>query len=225
MPRKPRDLTGMRFGRLTVLHLDSEEVRGTRLWICLCDCGNRTRVTGGGLTSKNSTKSCGCLKRDVSIATGRKNRRHGYSHKTPEYRSWQSMKSRCNLPSNPSYAWYGGRGIKVCARWERFENFIEDVGPRPGPTYSLERIDVNQGYEPENVRWGTPIEQGRNRTDNRRIEYNGEVLTLSEWAERTGLSRAAIAYRIDSGWTLKDALSRELHSGLSPLQKMPNGKP
>jgi hypothetical protein len=133
---------------------------------------------------------------------------HGGS-RTPEYRSWCHMKGRCDDMNDKDYASYGARGIKVCKRWRHsFENFLTDMGPRPGPGYSIERIDNDGDYEPGNCYWATPEEQARNKRNNRVLTYDGKSLTVTEWSEVTGIGNSLIRSRIDDlGWSVDKALS------------------
>lgn len=132
---------------------------------------------------------------------------HGLSY-TPEYRVWQTMRLRCNNPSNKAYPRYGGRGITVCERWQNsVEAFIEDMGPKPSPKHEIDRIDNDGPYCPENCRWVLRRTNSRNRRSNRRISHQGETLTLVEWAERTGIRWDTIMKRLDAGWPAARALT------------------
>lgn len=127
---------------------------------------------------------------------------------TPAYHSWLAMISRCENPRNISYKNYGGRGIRVCDRWRRSAAaFLADIGPRPGRGYSLDRIDVNGHYEPGNARWATAVEQQRNQRTNRILTVNGEAKCLSEWAALLGITRSALRFRLDRGWSVEAAVS------------------
>lgn len=128
---------------------------------------------------------------------------------TSEYTAWQSMRRRCGPAANDhERPRYFGRGIRVCDRWlVSFENFLADMGRKPTPRHTLERVNNDGNYEPGNCRWATPREQARNRTSNRLVSAMGLTLTVAEWAERTGLSRALIRYRLEAGWDLHEALT------------------
>lgn len=154
------DLVGMRFGRLTVIELSQRKSHGNLLWLCHCDCGGSKEVTGCNLKSGNST-SCGCFKRENVSKTFL---RHGQSRSgATEYGIWKGMRKRCNNINSPRFKDYGGRGIAVYDRWRDFENFYADMGPRPSLQHSIDRIDVDGNYEPDNCRWATHLEQRKNR--------------------------------------------------------------
>jgi len=154
------DLTGQRFGRLLVLSEEEKTERGQANWLCQCDCGNKKIIRLSSLRSGESL-SCGCRKLEPNL----KNTSHGMSY-TPEYRVWTNMKARCQDPNHQAYGNYGGRGISVCARWQFFEHFIIDMGPRhPGTT--LERIDNNGNYELSNCCWATRSQQNSNKRSGR----------------------------------------------------------
>lgn len=219
--RDPRlqDLTGREFGRLRVLGFSHVEVipRAGRIkrtkryhWNCQCTCGSLVRVHGANLRS--DTRSCGCLQRERSVAA---NTTHGawggeYSPlvtKGREFRIWTGMRSRCYDTNDPNFPRYGGRGITVCERWRRYENFLADMGPAP-PRMSIERKQVNGHYEPGNCCWATFAEQGRNKRSTRFITFQDRTRTLTEWATAIGLSRPALADRLGRrGWTLEKALT------------------
>lgn len=155
------DLTGQKFGRLTVLKFSHTD--GHRFSSCLCDCGETKTVRNSGLLSGN-TRSCGCLQLEIAAANIKKLKTtHGMTE-TVEYYTWGSMKDRCYNKKNKAFRYYGGRGIKVCKRWiSSFENFFADMGLRPSPKHSIDRINNNENYSPKNCKWSTMTEQVSNR--------------------------------------------------------------
>ena len=195
------NLVGQRFGLLTVIERDTTRKGGCSFWKCKCDCGGYITTRASCLKS-GDTKSCGCLFRtDERIAmvseNGRK-KRHSASlnfihrvSKHPLYQTWMDMRRRCNSPVHHAYEYYGGRGIKVCDRWNGdngFENFVADMGERPGEEYSIDRIDVNGDYCPENCRWAIFIEQMNNTRRNSYVIYKGNKMSVSEFSRISGIS-------------------------------------
>lgn len=152
------ELSGQRFGRLTAVRDAGSDAANHRLWLCRCDCGQETTVSTNRLRTGN-TKSCGCLYRETKTTHGAT--RGG--RPTPEFRAWVHMRRRCSDPKHPQFHDYGGRGISVCDRWQAFDAFLADMGARPSAAHSLDRIDVNGGYEPGNCRWATKDVQQHNR--------------------------------------------------------------
>ncbi len=158
-------LEGQQFGRLKVLDRARKSSRG-RLWRCRCECGAETFVTSADLRSEH-VRSCGCLKRAHMRELGEARRKHGAvqnNRATAEYRAWQAMLNRCRRAKNANYRYYGGRGITVADRWQSFEAFLADMGSRPSPRHSLDRINPDGNYEPGNCRWATASEQQRNKS-------------------------------------------------------------
>lgn len=205
------DYKGMRFGRLIVIEEAERTISdpGQRRWLCKCDCGNEKIIFHGNL-QRGSTKSCGCLQNETRKACAT----HGHTRgriPTPEYSAYSAMKRRCLLPTDRCYHLYGGRGITICERWiNSFENFLSDMGERPSPRHSIDRIDTNGNYEPSNCRWATPKEQQNNKRSCCYIEYGGERLTITQWAERTGLKAATIRNRLGYGWSPERILTEPL---------------
>ena len=186
---------------------------GNVRWICQCDCGNTTRVPSGHLKSGH-TKSCGCLVRDLGAI---KNRTHGES-KTRLYAVWKSIRQRCNDASCARYADYGGRGIKMCSEWDDYTKFrdwayqhgYDDKAPYGELT--IDRMDANGNYEPNNCRFISLKEQNKNKRDLRHINYNGENHILSEWAELLGVEYATLYNRIFTyGWHVERAFTEPAH--------------
>jgi hypothetical protein len=166
------DLTGQRFGQLLVLERSYNANRMVAFWKCLCDCGVKKLVISANLRN-GTTNSCGCFRRLNSSALHKK---HGMT-KSTTYRVWSGMRTRCNNPKATNYLSYGGRGIAVCTRWGSFENFLQDMGDRPvGMT--LDRIDVNGNYEPQNCRWATKQQQAQNRRQCKLLNKDALLLFL-----------------------------------------------
>lgn len=208
------DLTGQRFHRLLVLkRADSLSSVGRVQWDCRCDCGNEVVIPGLHLKTGN-TKSCGCQRVDSSRANGKARKTHGMT-RSPEYRAWQSMKDRCYNEDCENFKNYGARGIVVWHTWMKsFNNFYRDMGPRPGPDYSLDRIDNNGNYTPSNCRWATAEQQANNRRTNYLVELDGEVRTLSQVAKETNIPLPTLATRLKKGLDIKGAIIRKSHRGV-----------
>lgn len=170
-----------------------------------CSCGN-TKTLWKSNVKPGHTQSCGCFRKK---ATALRCTTHGHNsgyQKTPTYVCWKSMRQRCRNPKVRNFEHYGGRGIRVSERWDCFENFIADMGEVPAGM-TLDRIDVNGDYGPDNCRWATRIEQMNNRRNNRMIKHEGLLLTLAEWARRAGVKYHTLMARLDSGMSIERALS------------------
>lgn len=208
------NLEGKRFGMLVVLSIFGV-VKGKRnrygyYWLCLCDCGKKEVVLGRSM-KYGFTKSCGCLHAKMSAARGRSQfRTHGLS-KSTEYKIYKGMFARCRNKNSRYYDDYGGRGITICRRWMKFENFYADIGSRPSPKYSLDRKNNDGPYCKSNCRWATKTEQARNTRGNHRLTLNGETKCINEWSEITGLAREVIKGRKKLGWSDERALTEPLH--------------
>lgn len=196
------DLAGQRFGRLVVLKEGPVSVapsgaRSVR-WVCLCDCGTETLVHGHHLRKYGDNQSCGCLARELSaVRMKAQSTTHGM-YKSTTYKVWQDMRTRCKNPSHASYEHYGAKGIKVCLRWEKFENFLTDMGERP-EGMSLDREDNCGDYEPGNCKWATRAEQARNRSNNVNVTANGKTQCLADWAKELDVKYDTLRYRLKVG--------------------------
>lgn len=171
-------------------------------YMCLCQCGEVTKVRRDSLTSGHTT-SCGCYSIAQTILRSTK---HGGCG-TPEYQTWINIRKRCYWEGHDHFEHYGGKGIQVCDKWrDDFQAFLDDVGYRPSSQHSIERIDFNGDYEPSNVKWATQIEQARNKSNNRLIEYLGKTRCVAEWAQIYNISPCKIHYWAKQGFTYKEAL-------------------
>lgn len=206
------DLQGQRFARLFVVSRAENSSLGCTRWHAVCDCGERVVVTGSKLRSGH-TRSCGCLHRDE--ARGRQCRPTSEA-KTAEYRSWKAMRARCANPKNNRYRLYGARGIGVCARWlASYDDFLRDMGRKPSPSHTLDRLNVNGDYEPSNCRWATPREQANNARFNHVLEHVGRRLSIADWARETGIPASTLHARISRhGWSVARALTEPVRARL-----------
>lgn len=202
----PRDLTGLRFERLSVLSEAQRGADGHMHWSCACDCGNQKVISGHAL-KRGATVSCGCLGKERRAEAHKKVvTKHGLS-KTKQYVAWQLMIDRCHNPNSHAYSYYGARGIKVCPEWRGdYGAFYAHVGERPD-SMSLDRINNNGNYEPGNVRWADRCTQARNTRANRLITVRGKTQTLMAWAEASGIAREKISARLNRGWAPERAVA------------------
>lgn len=218
MQDKAVDRTGSKYGRLTVVRQAERNQFGDIRWECVCECGNLVAVPVGSLTSEH-TRSCGCLQREKASVQGKiigaANHKHGMTE-TPEYHAWHGMRQRCLDKNHPGFKHWGGRGVKICDRWNEFKNFYADVGERPTPKHSLDRFpDPNGNYEPSNVRWATQKEQQRNRRRHRMVAYKGQSKCVGAWAEEAGLTVCQLWTRLFTHkWPVERAMS-------TPAKKRP----
>jgi len=203
-----RDLKGQRFGRLVVLYETGERKCGQVVWHCRCDCGSEVDIRGGDLASGHTT-SCGCYQRE---RTAEVHTTHGMARQReqhPVYWIWSAMLQRCENQDHKYYKDYGGRGITVCDEWHDSQAFIDWAlanNWRKGLT--LDRIDNNGNYEPDNCRWTTRKEQARNRRSNRLITFNDKTQTMAEWAEELNIPYHALKHRIGRyHWSIERALT------------------
>lgn len=205
--RNMKDLSGMRFGKLTAIEPIGKDAHGGYVWRCVCDCGNEHIVRSGKLICGNVT-SCGCVRRK---RCGDRFRTHGCG-RTKLYKVWKSMRDRCLNPKNRAYISYGGRGITVCSEWnnsyESFRDWALSNGYSGG--LSIDRVNNDKGYYPENCRWATSAQQANNKRNNKEIEYNGETHTISEWERILGFKKSSLNARLRMGWSVERALTTPL---------------
>lgn len=205
---RPKDIpVGQVLGKLAVMAVFQNQ-RGQTRFCWQCECG-RDGVSDGSAILKRANPSCWRCSM-VGHPT------HGHARKgrvTKEWMAWAGVLRRCTNPNDKFYHRYGGRGIAVCDRWKNsFENFLADMGPRPSPKHSLDRIDNDLGYEPKNCRWATPSEQARNKATTRRLTVNGITKTIVEWAEIKGIKPKTLKARIGHGWDAEVALNTPVSS-------------
>ena len=197
--------TGDVFGELTVIQEAGQNARGKAMVFCRCSCGEPRLVQRANLISGN-TISCGHVQRSFAA---RRQLKHG-KRSSAEYAAWTNMRSRCFNKNNRGYAAYGGRGITICSGWESFENFFADMGSKPGKEYSLERIDVNGNYEPNNCRWATKKDQANNRRTNRLLTFGDITDTVARWCEALQVPEYVVRWRLKKGWEAFDALIKPI---------------
>lgn len=209
------DLTGQRFGFLRALELAGRDPkRGQVIWKCVCDCG-REHFAKSSKLRYGSVRSCGCKHRELIGAATRKHGRSG----TSEFVVWSGMLARCFNENQSRYHMYGGRGITVCERWRRdFAAFLADMGPRPSPQHSIDRIDNDGNYEPSNCRWVTQEVQANNTRSNASVSYNGRTQTIAQWSRETGIGSSTICLRLKLGWEVERVLTQ-------PVDTRRSGRP
>jgi len=192
------DLTGQRFGRLIVISRGENTKTGQTTWVCKCDCGKNITPQAANIKN-NRVRSCGCIRKEQLSARSKLTMtKHGLC-KTPEYKTWGGMFTRCTNKKADSYPAYGGRGISVCERWKSFDLFLEDMGKRPSHKHSIDRIDPNGNYEPENCRWATLRDQNYNKRNTIFVTHDGESKNIDQWAEIYGIPYKVILRRLNHG--------------------------
>lgn len=195
---------GKRFGKLTVIKY-AGIINHKSSWVVRCDCGTTKIIAGFNLTKKKGgTKSCGCLRGGITT--------HGMSN-TPEYRIWRAMLNRCQNPNAKCFHNYGERGIKVCERWQSFDNFIADMGRRPSPRHTIERVDNDDNYCPKNCIWATRKKQARNTRVNHILTLDGRTMCITDWSRETGINASTISFRLKSGWSIRRTLTEHPYIG------------
>jgi hypothetical protein len=201
---------GQVFGRLTALECLGGDARGHFSYRFRCDCGNET-VARLSHVKSGQIRGCGCL-------IGR-DTKHGHwtgNEPSAEWLAWHTAKNRCTNPNNQAWADYGGRGIRMCDHWlEDFGAFIADMGLKPSPKHTLDRVKNDQGYEPGNCAWRSWTEQNRNKRGNRIVEYDGREMCVAELVEVSGcpFPLSAVIKRLNRGWSVEAAVSAESRRG------------
>lgn len=194
MGKRVKNIIGQRFNRLVVIEYAGLSNQNQAKWLCRCDCNNEVSVEAGSLKTGN-TQSCGCLNREL-IRSRKSRLTHGMRNSL-EYSTWCSIKRRCYNPNQENYERYGGKGIRMCARWlNSFENFYEDMGPKPTHNHTIERKDSSKDYSPDNCIWLPSRYQSKNRRTVIKIKYQGKEMILKDWARELGMNYITLYYRI-----------------------------
>ena len=202
-PNKQRDISGQKFGDLTALFFEYRNKNHQHFWRFRCECGNEVILRKSSVTSGNTKRCSECARKRKAIA----NTTHGMS-KTRLYKEWAGIIQRCTNPNSTSYVRYGKKGIDICREWLSFDPFKDwALSNGYSDELTIDRIDNDKGYSPDNCRWATYEEQAHNQKTNRNLEYNGETMTMAEWARKLGISSSSLYGRLKRGWSIDKALS------------------
>lgn len=202
------DISGKRFGKLTAIKPIGQDKSRSMIWECICDCGGIKHTTYTRLR-RGECLSCGCLQRE---STGNACRKHG-GYNTKLYKVWSSMKQRCMNSNNNRYSDYGGRGITVCKEWMDFTPFKTWAFENGyNSSLTLDRIDNNKGYSPQNCRFVTQAIQAKNKRSNHLITFDGETKTVTEWSKYVGMNESALFTRLQRGWSIERALTQPVQA-------------
>jgi hypothetical protein len=205
-------MIGRRFGRLVVLSQNGKDKRNNTTWLCQCDCGNQKSINRTGLV-KGTTRSCGCLQKEM--VRDLKLSHNLSSHRL--HRIWFAMVQRCANKDNKNFPNYGGRGITVCEEWLDFLSFYKWANDNGySDSLTIERTNNDGGYSPSNCVWATKKQQARNKRNVPTVEYRGELKTIVQLCEEHNIHRETFRSRIDSGWTLEDALTKPVRKVRKP---------
>lgn len=202
---------GTRFGKLVILGEATPKTypngHTCSRSVCLCDCGKRKEILNISLKTGKTT-SCGCYHSQVMRSRAKHGMNRSNKDRHPIYAAWNNMVRRCTVPTHPGFKYYGGRGITVCERWMRFENFLEDMRSQWTTGLTLERKDNGIGYFPGNCKWATRAEQMRNMRRNRMISFEGQTLCLSDWAAKLEIPVSTLSSRLHIlGWSNERTLT------------------
>lgn len=192
------------YGRLTVTEFVGLDKRNKRIWLTNCSCGTQNKQVLENNLRTGHTLSCGCLCKE---RTSKARKTHGLT-RSPEYKIWVGIQTRCYNPNSQSYIDYGGRGIFMCESWKIFENFLADMGKRPSPNHSIERIDNEKHYSPDNCRWATKKEQSGNKRNSIMIFYNGKTQCLAHWCQELKIKETYVRARVRAGANPIEALQK-----------------
>jgi hypothetical protein len=199
-----------KYGLLTPIEYSHSKPKNKNdeYWLFKCDCGNQ-KISRLYDVQRRKISSCGCLKKKLLAERNKSNAKHGM-YNTSTYKSWASIIERCYNKNSVNFHNYGEKGIAMCESWrESFENFLIDMGEKPDG-FTIDRIDVYGNYEASNCRWANAKTQANNRTNNRKISYDGQTHNLAEWSDITGINETTIQKRIDKyGWSIEEALTRK----------------
>lgn len=218
---KAINIIGKRFGRLVVVERVENSNQGRTKWLCKCDCGNLKKIIGYDLMN-GKTKSCGCIRKEKARKRGLANKKHNKTN-TRLHKIWCGMKSRCYYIKNIAYKNYGGRDIKVCEEWldkeKGFKNFYDwAMANGYKENLTIDRIDSNKNYAPNNCRWITMKEQENNRRNNKIIKYKEQNYTLSQLAEKLNISSATLNWRLNHNWN-ENELNLKVNLANSKIRK------
>lgn len=202
------DLTGQRFGKQVALEKVGSSKDGRATWLCRCDCGQEITTTSANLI-RGHTKSCGCFRKERVTEAHQTHGDGSHINRNRLYHIWADIKNRCNSPNCRAYKNYGGRGIHVCEEWQNYSAFKQWAFQNGyNEELTIDRIDVNKDYSPSNCRWVSKHEQCQNKRNSRKISYNGETKTLSQWAIELRIPRTTFAHRLDDGWNIEEAMKK-----------------
>jgi hypothetical protein len=193
-----KNIAGQRFGRLTATRRVGTNEHRQSMWLFGCACGNEITAVMSHAISGH-TQSCGCLHLETLLQPAVRHGQSRVKRRSREYEAWAHMLRRCRNENDPGYKNYGGRGITVCERWNTFENFLADIGPKPSPRHTLDRIDNNGNYELGNCRGATRIEQANNKRNNHFITIRGRTLSIAEWARELDFLYKELCALVDYG--------------------------
>lgn len=204
-----KDLTGEKIGRLTVIKRVENNKANNAQWLCQCECGKEIITTTANLKRRHS-KSCGCLRKEHTSGINNNFYKHGM-YNTKLYQTWHNMKQRCFNKNSSHYKNYGGRGIKVCNEWLEFMNFYNwAMSNEYSEGLTIDRIDVNGNYEPDNCRWVDNKTQCNNKRNNHLITYNGKTHTMMEWSRLLNIKYDVLRFRLKRGWDIEKALTERI---------------